>query len=158
MGPIERSAAHVGGCLGGQPRADEPCLEVHGNLRLSADMANTDGRTLGEVLRDARVAADLTLRDLAKKLAITASYISDIENDRRVPSEDVLERIASELKLKFDELMARAGRVGDQAEKYMKRHPSAGVLFRRISERRLPEEDLKRLLTQVEEMGTKKGT
>jgi transcriptional regulator with XRE-family HTH domain len=121
-------------------------------------MANTDGRTLGEVLRDARVAADLTLRDLAKKLAITPSYISDIENDRRVPSEDVLERIASELKLKFDELMARAGRVGDQAEKYMKRHPSAGVLFRRISERRLPEEDLRKLLTQVEEMGTKKGT
>jgi transcriptional regulator with XRE-family HTH domain len=120
-------------------------------------MANTDGRTLGDVLRNARVAADLTLRDLAKKLNITPSYISDIENDRRVPSEDVLQRLAAELKLKFDELMARAGRVGDQAERYMKQNPSAGVLFRRISERRLPEEDLKKLLTQVEKMGSKKG-
>lgn len=120
-------------------------------------MANTDGRTLGEVLRDARVGADLSLRDLAKKLDITPSYISDIENDRRVPSEDVLQRLAAELKLKFDELMARAGRVGDQAERYMKQNPSAGVLFRRISERRLPEEDLKKLLTQVEKMGSKKG-
>lgn len=120
-------------------------------------MVNTDGRTLGEVLRDARVAADLTLRALAKKLSITPSYISDIENDRRVPSEDVLQKLAAELKLKFDELMARAGRVGDQAERYMKQHPSAGVLFRRISDKRLPEEDLRKLLTQVERMGPKKG-
>lgn len=120
-------------------------------------MANNDARTLGEVLRDARVSADLTLRDLAKKLDITPSYISDIENDRRVPSEDVLQRLASELNLKFDELMARAGRVGDQAERYMKQNPAAGVLFRRISERRLPEEDLKKLLSQVEKMGAKKG-
>lgn len=117
-------------------------------------MANTDARTLGEVLRDARVSAELTLRDLAKKLEITPSYISDIENDRRVPSEDVLARLAAELKLTFDDLMARAGRVGDQAERYMKQNPAAGVLFRRISERRLPEEDLQKLLTQVEKMGT----
>jgi transcriptional regulator with XRE-family HTH domain len=120
-------------------------------------MANNDARTLGEVLRDARVSAELTLRDLAKKLDITASYISDIENDRRVPSEDVLERLAAELNLAFDDLMARAGRVGDQAERYMKQNPAAGILFRRISERRLPEEDLKKLLTQVERMGTKKS-
>ena len=120
-------------------------------------MTNNDGRTLGEVLRDARVKADLTLRVLAKKLDITASYISDIENDRRTPSEDVLQKLADELNLKFDELMSLAGRVGDQAERYMKQHPAAGVLFRRISDRRLPEEDLKKLLTQVDKMGAKKG-
>lgn len=120
-------------------------------------MANNDARSLGEVLRDSRIAVELTLRDLAKKLDIAPSYLSDIENDRRVPSEDVLQRLASELDLAFDELMARAGRVGDQAERYMKQNPSAGLLFRRISERRLPEEDLKKLLSQVERMGGKKG-
>jgi transcriptional regulator with XRE-family HTH domain len=120
-------------------------------------MANTEGRTLGEVLRDARVEAELTLRDIAKKLEIAPSYLSDIENDRRVPSEDVLVRLAEELKLKVDDLMARAGRVGDQAERYLKQHPTAGVLFRRISDKRLRDEDLQKLLTSVEKMGTKKG-
>ncbi len=120
-------------------------------------MANTSGG-LGDVLRDARVAANLSLRDLAKKLEITPSYLSDIENDRRVPSEEVLRQLATELKLDFDHLMAMAGRVGEQAERYLKQHPAAGTLFRRISDKRLPEEDLKKLLQQVDRMGTKKGT
>src|SRR5437868_625568 len=99
-------------------------------------MANTTGRSLGEVLRDARAGADLSLRELAKKLSITASYISDIENDRRVPSEEVLQQLAATLKLEFDNLMALAGRVGDDAERYLRNHPTAGVLFRKISDTR----------------------
>ena len=90
-------------------------------------MADADGRSLGEVLRGRRVELDITLRDLAKQLGIAPSYLSDIENDRRVPSQEVLERLAAELKLKLDELMARAGRFGDVAERYMKQHPAAGV-------------------------------
>jgi transcriptional regulator with XRE-family HTH domain len=120
-------------------------------------MANTDGRSLGEVLRDARVQADLTLRDVARKLDLAPSYLSDIENNRRVPSEEVLGRLAGELKLQSDDLMARAGRVGDQAERYMKQHPAVGVLFRRISDKRLADEDLEKLLTTVEKMRSKKG-
>jgi len=120
-------------------------------------MANADGRSLGEVLRSARVDAKVSLRDLAKKLDLAPSYLSDIENDRRVPSEDVLERLAAELNLKVDDLMARAGRFGDETERYVKQHPAAGVLFRRISSKRLPDTDLKKLLTTVERMGTKKG-
>ncbi|MGK3962059.1 helix-turn-helix domain-containing protein [Sorangium sp. So ce118] len=119
-------------------------------------MANGTGRTLGEVLREARVQADLSLRDLAKKLSITPSYISDIENDRRVPSEEVLRGLANTFNLDFDHLMALAGRVGDQAERYLKHHPTAGVLFRRISDKRLPEEDLQKLVKTVEQMGKKR--
>ncbi len=125
-------------------------------VRYAANMANTISQTLGEVLRASRVAADLSLRDLAKKLSISPSYISDIENDRRVPSEEVLQGFAKELGLKFDDLMARTGRVGEQAERYLKHHPAAGALFRRISERRLPEEDLQKLLHEADQMGTKK--
>jgi transcriptional regulator with XRE-family HTH domain len=120
-------------------------------------MADKDGRSLGEGLRCKRVEMDISLRDLAKKLGLAPSYLSDIENDRRVPSEEVLQRLATELKLKFDDLMARAGRFGDDAERYMKHHPAAGALVRRISDKRLPDEDLKKLMTTVEKMGTKKG-
>ncbi len=118
-------------------------------------MANTD-KTMGEVIRDARVAADLSLRDLSKKLDISPSYISDIENDRRVPSEEVMVQLAEALNLSFNDLMARAGRVGDQAQRYLKLHPTAGALFRRISDKRLPEEQLQKLLRTVDNMEPKK--
>lgn len=121
-----------------------------------ANMANTGAGTLGEILRDARVGLDISLRALAKKLGLAPSYLSDIENDRRVPSEDVLEKLAVELKLEFDDVMALAGRVGDQAQRYMKRHPTVGLLFRRISEKRLRDEDLAKLLDQVDRMGKKR--
>lgn len=84
-------------------------------------------------------------------MQITPSYLSDIETDRRVPSEDVLRSIASLLALDFDDLMARAGRLGDDAERYLRRRPDAGVLFRRISQRNLPADQLKELLNQVEQ-------
>src|SRR3954454_23723420 len=96
-------------------------------------------RTLGDTIREARIAKGPSLRDLAKALEITPSYLSDIENDRRVPSEDVLGRIANLLGLDYDLLMAQAGRFGGDAERYMKRHPTAGVLFRKILEHNLPE-------------------
>jgi transcriptional regulator with XRE-family HTH domain len=120
-------------------------------------MANFSGGTLGEVLRGARVKLGLGLRELAKQLGITPSYLSDIEYDRRVPSEDVLSQLAKALNLELDHLMALAGRVGDTAERYLRRHPAAGVLFRRISDRQLPEDDLKRLLQEVDKLGSKKG-
>jgi transcriptional regulator with XRE-family HTH domain len=119
-------------------------------------MANTQG-TLGEVLRGARNNADLSLRDLAKKLSVTASYLSDIENDRRVPSEEVLGELAKVFNLKLDDLMALAGRVGDDGERYLKSHPSAGVLFRRLTDQRMPEEDLQKVVKYVDGLRKKKG-
>lgn len=110
-------------------------------------------QTLGDIIREARIAKERSLRDLAKALEITPSYLSDIENDRRVPSEDVLGKIAKLLGLDHDVLMAQAGRFGDEAERYMKRHPTAGVLFRKISDHNLPEPELRKLIREVEKLG-----
>lgn len=120
-------------------------------------MVNMKGGTLGQVLRDSRVALDFGLREFAKRLDITPSYLSDIECDRRVPSEEVLSNLAQALDLELDHLMALAGRVGDDAERYMKNHPTAGVLFRRISDKGLREEDLRKLLQEVEKLSGRKG-
>jgi|SRR5271157_5128505 len=91
------------------------------------------GRSLGETIRAARLATGRSLREVARTLQITPSYFSDIENDRRVPSEDVLQKFADLLHLDFDHLMAIAGRFGEDAERYLRRHPTAGVLFRKIT-------------------------
>lgn len=119
-------------------------------------MANTrDAKTLGDVIREARTPKG-SLREYAKKLGITPSYLSDIENDRRVPAEDVLRKIAELLELGFAELMARAGRFGEDADRYMRKHPTAGVLFRQLSESNLAEDDLAKLLKKAEELAKKR--
>lgn len=112
------------------------------------------GTSLGQQVRDARVAAGLSLRALARQLEVAPSYVNDIENDRRVPSEAVLRRIASELGLDADLLLAAAGRVGEGAREYIREQPAAGVLFRRLSDARLDEQGLKKLLEEAEKMIT----
>jgi transcriptional regulator with XRE-family HTH domain len=105
-----------------------------------------DSRSLGEVIHDARARLKLSLRDVAKQLGITPSYMSDIENNRRVPSEEVLAKLAALLHLDKDDLMARAGRFGDDAVRYMMRTPAAGVLFRKLADGRASGETIQKLL------------
>jgi transcriptional regulator with XRE-family HTH domain len=113
------------------------------------------GESLGKQIRDARVDAKQTLRGLARDLGLSPSYLNDIEFDRRVPSAEVLRQIAERLGLDLDALWAAAGRLGiatKDAEQYIRETPSAGVLFRRVTNDRLTEGQLKRLLEQVDEM------
>jgi transcriptional regulator with XRE-family HTH domain len=117
---------------------------------------NISNQSLGDLIREARVAKGFGLREMARKIGKTPSYLSDIENDRRVPAEDVLQDIAHLLDVDFDELMARAGRFGEEAVRYMMKTPAAGMLFRKISEHKLPEEQLQELAARVEQLAKKK--
>ena len=122
-------------------------------VRCTANMAD---KTLGDVVRDARAALDMRLRELARRLNVTPSYVSDIENNRRVPSEDVLGRIAIELKIPLDDLVARAGRIGIDAERYLRDTPVATTLFRRISEEKLTEDEIGDLMSRIKELRPEK--
>jgi transcriptional regulator with XRE-family HTH domain len=108
--------------------------------------------TLGERIRSARLAHGRGLRDLARELAIAPSYLSDIENDRRVPAEPVLRALAASLAVDFDELMSLGGRLGEEAERYARRVPEAARLFRRMAEERLNGRDIERLELEVDKM------
>lgn len=110
--------------------------------------------SLGDQIRAARVRAGLGLRELARKLdSVTPSYLSDIENDRRVPSEKVLANLSRLLGLDFDELMAAAGRFGEETDRYLRREPTAGVLMRRLSQKNLGRDALEALLREAERLG-----
>ena len=52
---------------------------------------------LGQEIRRLRLAAELTLRGLARQLRVSAAHLSDIEHDRRRPSDVLLRKIAHEL-------------------------------------------------------------
>ena len=116
-------------------------------------MAN-NRQTFGDFIRDARVEASLSLRELARRVSVAPSYLSDIENDRRIPSEDVLVRLASVLSIDLEESMGRAGRLGEDAERTVRRSPEAVRLFRVAS--RLGEEDLRKLRERAEKMADEK--
>lgn len=111
-----------------------------------------DTPTFGDRIREARVDKDLSLRELARLLAIAPSYVSDIENNRRIPSEEVTGELCRVLALNFDELMAVAGRFGADTERYLRRNPAAGALFRKISRGKLSDAELRRLDEAVEGM------
>lgn len=110
----------------------------------------TRPKSLGEILREARAAKGLSLRAMTAQLDITPSYLSDIENDRRVPAEEVLQRLAALLNLNFDDLMAQAGRFGDEAERFAKERPAAVKLFRRLASTNPSDEKIKRLIEDIE--------
>ena len=125
------------------------------DVRSTAHMAD---KSLGEVVREGRVAAGISLRELARRLDVTPSYVSDIENDRRVPSEEVLGKIAHELGLDREDLVSRAGRLPADAERYMRQTPAATTLFRRITEQRLDESEIRDLMDRVDKLRSDRDT
>lgn len=63
-------------------------------------------------IRDARRSKGLTLRSLAQKVGIDFTYLSKLENKRDdAPSEETIRRLAAELDLDAEDLLARAGKV-----------------------------------------------
>lgn len=112
-------------------------------------MPISDQITLGEWLRDARIAKGVSLRSVAAQLEITPSYLSDIENDRRTPAEDVLRKLTEAVGVDFEDAMALAGRFGEVAERYIKRQPGAVRLMRQVSAANLSAADLEEIIGLV---------
>ena len=58
--------------------------------------------------------------------------------------------------LNFDDLMALAGRFGEKAERYLRRTPEAGKLFRKISEKNLSDSEIRELSEKADEFDDEK--
>jgi transcriptional regulator with XRE-family HTH domain len=65
--------------------------------------------SLGDYLREQRVAAHLTLRQLAEQAGVSNPYLSQIERGLRRPSAEVLQQIAKALRISAEQLYQRAG-------------------------------------------------
>jgi transcriptional regulator with XRE-family HTH domain len=63
---------------------------------------------IGQQLRRARIAAGLSLREMARRVDVSASFISQVELGRTMPSVGTLYAIASELGVSLDGLMPPA--------------------------------------------------
>jgi transcriptional regulator with XRE-family HTH domain len=65
--------------------------------------------SLGDYLREQRIAAHLTLRQLAEQAGVSNPYLSQIERGLRRPSAEVLQQIAKALRISAEQLYIRAG-------------------------------------------------
>jgi transcriptional regulator with XRE-family HTH domain len=79
---------------------------------------NKDGKTvvgsLGDFLREQRLASRLSLRQLAEQVGVSNPYLSQIERGLRRPSAEVLQQIAKALRISAEQLNVRAGIVSPE--------------------------------------------
>lgn len=61
---------------------------------------------LGNAIRQARIANNLTQEELAEMIGITPTHLKHIESEHRKPSIDVLFKFASYLHLSLDSLLS----------------------------------------------------
>lgn len=65
--------------------------------------------SLGDYLKEQRVSARLSLRQLADLAGVSNPYLSQIERGLRKPSAEVLQQIAKALRISAEQLYIRAG-------------------------------------------------
>ena len=68
-----------------------------------------------KMLKQRRLMAELTLRELAAKSSVSASHLGRIERGERLPSGHILRKIAKPLGLAETELLTLAGYLSPQA-------------------------------------------
>ena len=72
-------------------------------------MADRRANSLGEIIRQQRELAELSMRQFAELAGISNPYLSQIERGLRAPSQAVLDQIARTLKVSADALYEQAG-------------------------------------------------
>ena len=92
----------------GTSTADRRCERRRGPPSLPA-MPSRSPSALGEIIRQQRELAELSMRQFAELAGISNPYLSQIERGLRAPSEHVLEGIADALKVSADALYEEAG-------------------------------------------------
>jgi transcriptional regulator with XRE-family HTH domain len=84
--------------------------------------------SLGEIIRQQRELAELSMRQFAELAGISNPYLSQIERGLRAPSQAVLDQIARTLKISSDALYEQAGFAPPGSE------PEAGGILEAIAQ------------------------
>ncbi len=72
--------------------------------------------TLGDYVREQRMANRLSLRQLADAAGVSNPYLSQIERGLRKPSAEILQQIARALRISAETLYVKAGILDDRSE------------------------------------------
>jgi len=132
----------------GKKRAGKPRRSVRGAAAGSADLE------FGALLRERREALrasdrSFSLRQVADRIGVEPSYLSKVERaEVAPPSEETILRLAKELDLDPDVLLALAGKVSTDLKEVIRRRPELfGRLIREL--RDLPDHAVLRIAREV---------
>jgi DNA-binding XRE family transcriptional regulator len=118
------------------------------------------GQTFGQALRALRMGKNVTLRELARRLEVTPTYLSQVEQDKfGPPTEDRVIQVGQILDLsqeQVDELVALAGRVSKDLHEIVSEHPREMATFLRTA-RGLTAEDIQQLTEEARRLKDKDG-
>lgn len=106
--------------------------------------------SLGERIRELRERKDLSLRELARTLDLSAPFISDIELGRRHPSENVLSALARVLGTTVDDLKSFDSRPPvEDIKRRAALDPAWGMALRRFMDS--SPDDIKKFVQEIED-------
>lgn len=83
-------------------------------VRMAQGKIGSAVESLGDYLKEQRVASRLSLRQLAEQAGVSNPYLSQIERGLRKPSAEVLQSIAKALRISAEQLYIRAGIVSPE--------------------------------------------
>ncbi len=111
--------------------------------------------TIGERIRQLREDKDMSLRELAKAIGVSAAFLSDVELGRRYPSDKHLRAIAQALGTPLKELKAHDTRPPMRDLRRMTlSNPEYSYAFRQLIDRNISPQEL---LEFVEKQQKKRG-
>ena len=103
----------------------------------------------GAFVRREREAKEIGLREMAKKIGVSPTYLSKVERDEfPPPAEDKVRKIAAIIGHDADELLALAGRVASDLTDIIRERPREMADFLRAA-KGLTAEDMARLARQA---------
>lgn len=100
-------------------------------------------KTLGERIRELREEKDLSLRELATTISVSAAFMSDVELGRRHPSDKHLAAIARVLETSIEDLAEYDTR--PPVQEFRRRtlsDPEFGFAFRQVMDRKVSSKEL----------------
>lgn len=109
-------------------------------------------RHLGEEIRRLRLQAGYTLRGLAADLDVSAAHMSDIEHNRRRPSEKLLHKITEKLRktgVTYASLEKLLSGIDAETREWAASTPGTRALLRRLLEADMDPQEIHRALEKV---------
>src|SRR6187397_2010252 len=92
------------------------------------------GEKFGHLVRRERIAKEIGLREMAKMIGVSPTYLSKVERDEFAPpAEDKVKTIAKILDQDADELLALAGKVASDVTDIIKKNPEMATFLRTAS-------------------------
>ena len=107
-------------------------------------------KNFGSFIRELRIKNGLGQRELAIKIGVSASYLNDIEKEKRsAPKQNVIKKLSKLLKINIDTLNDLAGiskgSVAPDISEYIENNPKIVSLIRAIKENNLDEDQIEKI-------------